>query len=307
MCGVRNRSILAPKEREQPMRVIDAFDKPVRALAVSPDGRLLAAAAPMEFAVWDWVNGTELIRQRLPSPAGQVTFAPDASWVSCAERVGAFGVFATRTGKQTHAFPALWSGGVAVSPDGKTLAATRAGQRGRTKLECWELPGLRPKTGFDFWSPFARLAFSPNGEFLAGISTDLFELRVSVSGGLNGRHRVNYVGDGFFSFSRDSQWAVFGWETDLHVMDTRNGNVLMMRVTQPENRAFLDVAFLSSRHFITVDGTPAVRVWSADSWAIEREYDWGCGGLTCATVSPDGLAGVCGTRTGKVVVFDVDE
>jgi WD40 repeat protein len=288
------------------MRVIDAFDKPVRALAVSPDGRFLAAAAPVEFAVWDWVSGTELIRQRLSAPACQFAFAPDASWVACVPRSGSFGTIATRTGTQTHAFTALWSGGVAVSPDGRTLAATRVGRLGQVKLECWELPGLRPKTGFDFWSPFTRLAFSPNGEFIGGIGTNLFELRVAVSGGLNGRHRVNYVGDGFFSFSRDSQWVVFGWETDLHVMETRNGQVVR-RVTQPESRAFLDAAFTSSRHFMTVDGTPELRVWSADSWAIEREYDWGCGGLTCVTASADGLAGVCGTRTGKVVVFDVDE
>lgn len=288
------------------MRVIDAFDKPVRMLAVSPDGRLLAAAAPMEFAVWDWVSGGELVRQRLPTPAGQVAFAPDASWVACVSRSGAFGTVSPRTGAPAHAITGLWSGGVAVSPDARTLAATRTGQRGRTKLECWELPGLRPKTGFDFWSPFTKLAFSPNGEFLAGIGTDLFELRVAVSGGLNGRHRVSYTGDGFFSFSRDSQTVVFGWETDLHVMDTRNGNVVR-RVTQPESRALLDVAFTSSRHFMTVDGTPELRVWSADSWAMERAYDWGCGGLTCATASADGLTGVCGTRTGRVVVFDVDE
>lgn len=288
------------------MRVIDAFDKPVRTLAVSPDGRLLAAAAPVEAAVWDWVSGTELVRQRLTAPAGQFAFAPDASWVACVPRSGAFGVVPLVPELQAHAITGLFSGGVATSPDGKTLVATRVGRLGHAKAERWELPGLRPKTGFDFWSPFTRLAFSPNGEFVGGIGTNLFELRVAVSGGQNGRHRVNYVGDGFFSFSRDSQTVVFGWETDLHVMDTRNGNVVR-RVTQPENRAFLDVAFINSRHFITVDGTPVLRVWSTDTWQPEREYDWGCGGLTCATVSPDGLAGVCGTRTGKVVVFDVDE
>ena len=288
------------------MHVIDGFAKPVRTIAVSPDGRFLAAAAPAEFAVWDWVSGTELIRQRLTASAGQFAFAPNAAWVACVPRSGSFGIVATGTGEQTHAFTGLWSGGVAVSPDGRTLAATRAGRLGQVKLECWELPGLRPKTGFDFWSPFAKLAFSPNGEFIAGIGTNLFELRVAVSGGQNGRHRVNYIGDGFFSFSRDSLWVVFGWETDLLVMDTRNGQVVR-RVTQPEGRAFLDVAFTSSSHFLTVDGSSAMRMWSADSWAIERAYDWDAGGLTCVAPSADGLAGICGTKSGKLVIFDVDE
>ena len=94
----------------------------------------------------------------------------------------------------------VYSGGVAISPDGRTLTAAMAGRRQQAQLDRWELPAWRPATGFDFWSPFQRLSFSPNGEFLAGIDTDTFELRIAVTGGLNGRHRVRYVGDGFFAF-----------------------------------------------------------------------------------------------------------
>lgn len=289
------------------MRVIDAFDEPIepiRTVAVSPDGQFMAAAMWNTLAVYDWVSGSQVCRVPCRD-ASQVAFGPNSTWLARGHR-DELVVTNPRTLHREFAHPGPFSGGVAVSPDGKTLIATRAGSAGRVKAEQWEVPGWRAKVGFDFWSPFTRLAFSPNGEFIAGIGTNRFELRVAVTGGPNGQHRVNYVGDGFFSFSRDSQTVVFGCETDLHVMDTRNGNVVR-RVTQPENRAFLDAAFTSSRHFMTVDGTPVLRVWSADSWATEREYDWGCGGLTCVTASPDGLAGVCGTRTGKVVVFDVDE
>jgi hypothetical protein len=58
---------------------------------------------------------------------------------------------------------------------------------------------------------------------------------------------------------------------------------------------------------VSVDGTDVMRMWSADSWEVVRGYDWAAGGLTCVTVTADGLAGVCGTDTGKLVVFDVDE
>ncbi|WP_439624393.1 WD40 repeat domain-containing protein [Gemmata sp.] len=297
------------------MRVIEAFEEAVLKLAVSPDGRFLAAATSRELAVCDWVSGRVLHRHAAESDTGrlfvpemgQVAFGPDSSWVARLYQRAGGSLIDSRVGRVVHALPGSFSGGVAVSPDGKTLAATRSGRVAQVKLECWELPGLRPKTGFDFWSPFTKLAFSPNGEFIAGIGTNLFELRVAVSGGLNGQRRVRYVGDGFFGFSRDSQTVVFGWESALHVMDTRNGNVTR-QVTYLELEMLRDLAFLGTgRHFATVDGTPVVRVWSADSWAIEREYDWGCGGLTSVTASADGLAGVCGTRTGKVVVFDVDE
>jgi hypothetical protein len=56
-----------------------------------------------------------------------------------------------------------------------------------------------------------------------------------------------------------------------------------------------------------VDGTSSLKLWSAESWRVVREYDWGAGGLTCLATTSDGLAGVCGTDAGRVVVFDVDE
>jgi hypothetical protein len=196
---------------------------------------------------------------------------------------------------------------VAVSPNGREIVATHTGRQGQVKVDQWELPSLKPKTGFPDWSAFTRLAFSRNGEFIAGVGPNRFELRIAGTGGWQGRHDIAYVGDGFFSFSRDSQLVVFGWETDLRIMETRNGNVRPKPVTQPETRAFLDVAFLGSGHLATVDGTSVMRLWSPDSWEITRGYDWNCGGLTCVVSSVDGLSGVCGTTTGKLVVFDVDE
>ena len=56
-----------------------------------------------------------------------------------------------------------------------------------------------------------------------------------------------------------------------------------------------------------MDRTPVMSVWSAESWEVLRGYDWAAGGLTCVTATADGLAGVCGTDSGKLVVFDVDE
>src|SRR5688572_7786185 len=215
------------------MRVIDAFDEPVRAVAVSPDGRFLAAATPHALAVCDWVSGAVRFRVPLSRPVPQLAFSIDGNELFFA--MGSVQRVDTRRGSVAALRGTLqpFSGGVAVSPDGKTLVATYAGSRQHADLERWELPALRLSAGFTFWSPFRRLGFSPNGEYLAGIDADTFELRIAVSGGLNGRDRVRYVGEGFFAFARDSQSVVFGWETDLHVMETQNGAVLRRRVTSP--------------------------------------------------------------------------
>lgn len=287
------------------MRVIDVFDEPVRAVAVSPDGRFLAAAAGFNGAIVDWLSG-EVVREfGCNVPLTQLAFTADGNWAIYAATGGMLRLL-TGPGEPYTLHRENFSGGVAISPDAKTLVATRAGHRGEVKLERWELPGLRPATGFDFWSPFQKLAFSPNGEFLAGIDADSFELRIAVTGGLNGRHRVHYINDGFFTFPRDSQTVVFGWETDLHVMETRAGNIVK-RVPSP-GHAFRDAAFLATGHQLaTVDGSEVMRVWSADSWEVARAFDWNAGELACLAVTADGLTGVCGTENGQLVVFDVDE
>jgi WD40 repeat protein len=310
------------------MRVIEAFDEPVRAVAVSPDGRFLAATPGNRLAVWNWVSGTEAFRLNRSMlggeyGVGQLAFTADGNSLvfragGRLERVNPL------TGEGVRLASGARAGGIAVSPDGKTLVATQAGHQQQVKLEQWELPSWRPKAGIDFWSPFERLAFSPNGEYIAGINSESFELRFAHSGGLNRREEPSREGrylparlrrgmqqeepprSAFLTFPRHSETVVFGWDTELRVMETRAGTVVK-RVPAP-GAAFADAAFLGSgRQLATVDGTGVMRVWSADSWEVVRGYDWGAGGLTCVTATADGLAGVCGTDTGRLVVFDVDE
>jgi WD40 repeat protein len=308
------------------MRVIEAFDEPVRAVAVSPDGRFLAAATGGELGVWDWVTGEPVFRGvGYPVPLNQLAFTADGNTLVIAYVNGAY--------RLTHDVPhptpldyrsyGPFSGGVAVSPDGRTLVATRAGRPQQVKLEQWELPGWRPKSGIDYWSPFERLAFSPDGQHVAGINHESFELRFANSFGLNSR-QLSYEGQylparfrrgiqrhetpltAFLTFPRHSETVVFGWDAEFRVMETRAGNVLK-RVASP-GEPFADAAFVGSgRHLATVDGTGVMRLWSTESWEVAREYDWAAGGLTCVAATADGLAGVCGTDTGRIVVFDVDE
>lgn len=288
------------------MRVIEVFEGPVRAVAVSPNGKYLGAASAHEIVLLDWLSGEAIVRLGHTEPIEQLAFTPDGTSVAFAHSGGLFHLELSRRHGPFRFSREAYAGGVAISPDGRTLAAAMAGRRQQVQLDRWELTAWRPATGFDFWSPFQRLSFSPNGEFLAGIDTDTFELRIAVTGGLNGRHRVRYVGDGFFAFARDSQSVVFGWESELHVMETRAG-AIVRRVVSPAE-AFVDAAFVGSGHILaTVDGTSAIRLWSSDTWEVLREYDWNSGGLTSVIATTDGLAGVCGTDAGQLLVFDVDE
>jgi hypothetical protein len=89
-------------------------------------------------------------------------------------------------------------------------------------------------------------------------------------------------------------------------METHAGNVL--RWLESPGDPFVDVSFMGSGRLIaTVDGTPLMRLWAEESCEIVHELDWGAGGLTCLAPTADGLAGVCGTADGRLVVFDVEE
>jgi hypothetical protein len=325
------------------MRVIQAFDAAVRSVAVSADGRFLAAATAREIGVWAWFDGELTTRVPCEEVPGQFMFTPAGTHLVYSLRgdaVGAPGsdfIYWIEVGARARGRLAQgnmgglqltrYSGALAISPDGRTLAATRWDLRKRTKLDLWELPGWRPKIGFDYWSPFDRLRYSPNGEFLAGIEwraheyqpasdgkhrrgTDRgsFELRIAVSGGQNGRDwPFDWPSRCFLSFPRHSETVVFGWGREILVMETRAGKILERIRSTGEQ--FQDVVFIgpANRHLATVDGTSVMSLLSADTWTARASYDWEAGNLTSITATADGLAGVCGTSRGNLVLFDFDE
>ncbi len=287
------------------MRVIEADLGEVRAVAVSPDGRFVAASDEKTFGTFHWATGKPVPEARRSGASEQVAFAPTSAWSARVSR----GQLCLEPVAPLAGLFAPLAGGVAVSPNGKTLVATTAGSGNQAKLERWTLPALRPFIGFDGWQPFTRLGFSPNGEFLAGIHTFGFELRFAASGGIDYRHRMRkdrrFTAPGFVSFDRDSSTCAFGWADEFHLLDISTGT------SKPGPRVeaqFRDAAFLpSGQHFATIGDDGRLKLWNPQTWVVVREYDWECGALTCLAFTADGSAGVCGTADGKLVQFDVDE
>lgn len=299
------------------MRVIDLNGDEVRTAAVSPDGRFLAASDVRGWLfVFEWATGEPVRRLPLGTVCDQFAFLPDGRLVyvhNSTLRLDAFELALDITEVGGN-----FAGGVAVSPDNKMLVAARAGPAKQAKLEQFALPGLKKRVGFEYWSPFRKLAFSPDGVYLAGIWPGIqrwrpeparFELRYAASGGLDfswpPATGPAFESVGFVSFSHDSGTCVFGWGGEFRVYDISTGTGREVRTVRVP---FRDAAFTGSgRSFVTAEESGLLKLWDPKSWQVMQEYDWGCGPLSCVAFTADGTAGVCGTTDGRLVLFDVDE
>jgi WD40 repeat protein len=300
------------------MRIINASGSAIRTVAVSSDGRFVAASSDRMFGVFHWTTGESVLHRAATSACTQLAFAPDGSWVAPGfpDKPLKLELFNSADAIALTSLRA--AGGVAVSPDGKLLLAPYAGNANQVTLVRWSLPALRPQAGFDGWSPFCRIAVSPNGQYVAGIwpgtyrrpASAEFELRFAASGGLDTRFRPfdrrAFSTQGFVSFTRDSGMCAFGWEDEFRVLDvstgTKTGEVKCVQAQ------FRDAAFTGSgRYFATVEDTGVLKLWDVRAWQVVHEYDWQCGPLTCVAFTADGTAGVCGTADGRLVQFDLDE
>src|SRR5262245_45625024 len=223
------------------MRLIEVCNEEIRAVAVSPDGRFVGASADRIFRVFDWITGAEVFRAQVSASSPQIAFTPDG-WVAfCVKQNLELEQLNPAARESRHFGSDEWfTGGVAVSPDGKHLVAASGRYSDQARLVRWALPAVQSLRGFDCGLPFRRLAFSPDGHYLAGISPDEFELRYAASGGYDHRQRLPddrpHRSAGFVSFTRDSALCAFGWENEFHIRDISTGTSRALRGTEAPSR-----------------------------------------------------------------------
>jgi RNA polymerase sigma factor (sigma-70 family) len=150
----------------------------VTGLAFTPDGKTLASACADGTArLWDPVTGRETkCFRREPNPIpghGYVSFqgvaiSPDGRRLIAVENNGTAYVWDLASGKELQGLKARSGFGLALSPDGKTLAVGEGADKAQQQFALWDLTtGKQMREVGATRRPVSALAFSPDGKVVA--------------------------------------------------------------------------------------------------------------------------------------------
>ena len=282
---------------------------PVVAVAVSPDGKLLASGAYGRATLWDLRSARPV--KVLTSVLGAVNdlrFSPDGKRLAVAggqpSAKGDLRLFDTSTWKLVGVLAGHEDVVASVSfrPDGKKLASAGFDKTVRV----WDLATLRQERVLTMHSDFVHaVAYSPDGKWLASASKDRTARVVDAASGAG---RLTFSGTEqdvlAVAVSRDGKAVVSsGAGPGLSWWNAETG--ARLRVQNGHRGAVHELAFSADGKVLaSAGGDGAVGLWDGATGALRRLVR--VGSLVYAVaLSPDGKTVAAGTFDGLVRLYDV--
>ena len=276
-------------------------ETPVAFLAVSPDGKMLASAGYGIFGsgdfrykrsiiLWDLSTGKELRRLGRRAVGGHMAFSPDGKLLAsggCEDAT--VHVWNVQTGEELQVLVRHhqvdmngrsdgYAGGVAFSPDGKTLATTG----GDSMIRLWDVAS---GDEIDRWKAENRadvIAFSSDGKQLAGVNGAtmiVWDVKTgkathsfpALPGGT--ATGILFLNDGRTIVSSNPGWV--GWH-----------DLVTQKVTRKVQGALMP-APAGGREFVVLDGKGA-HVYDMKEGSEIRQFPCPAGFYTAGVLSADG-------------------
>jgi WD40 repeat protein len=260
-CGLDGTVKLWNARTGRPVRDLISGGGEIFALSADPAGRIIAASGyDGRIRIVDPKGGSLRVLSGFRGWSAGDALSPDARRVAAWSMDGDIWVFDVDSGKCVQTLkgqPNKWGMALAWSPDGKELAAARAG------ISLWDVESGKVARTLDGHRDFVRaLAFSPDGRRLASASMDK-----SV--------RVWNLDDGKEDYTLKPEGFAFYADSGL--------------VTAPIQLPATAAAFSpDGKTLATAGADRIVRLWDAGTGSLKKEFKGHRNAVTAVAFSPDG-------------------